>query len=57
MAKDQGKDIALLGPAWLGDIFGLGNGIGVRKEDQDLKEILNRGIKQIAEDGTLKSWP
>ena len=54
MAKDQGKDIALLGPAWLGDIFGLGNGIGVRKEDQDLKEILNRGIKQIIEDGTLK---
>ena len=54
MAKDQGKDIALFGPAWVGDIFGLGNGIGVRKEDQELKALFNKGIKEIAEDGTLQ---
>jgi octopine/nopaline transport system substrate-binding protein len=54
MKKDQGKDLALFGPAWGGDIFGLGNGIGVRKEDQDLKALLNQGVRQIHEDGTLK---
>lgn len=55
MKKDQGKDIALLGPAWNGDIFGLGNGIGVRKADQDLKALLNQGVRRILEDGTLKT--
>ncbi|RJQ50034.1 MAG: hypothetical protein C4530_22295 [Desulfobacteraceae bacterium] len=55
MKKDQGKDLALFGPAWNGDIFGLGNGIGVRKEDQDLKALLNKGVRQIHEDGTLKT--
>lgn len=54
MEKDQGKDIALFGPAWVGDIFGLGNGIGVRKEDQELKTILNKGVKEILQDGTLQ---
>ncbi len=54
MKTDQGKNIALFGPAWNGDIFGLGNGVGVRKEDQDLKALLDKGIRQIHADGTLK---
>lgn len=55
MKKDQGKDVALFGPAWVGDIFGLGNGIGVRKEDQELKALLDKGIKEITQDGTLRN--
>lgn len=54
MKKDQGKDLALFGPAWTGDIFGLGNGIGVRKQDPELKAILNKGLQSIREDGTLQ---
>jgi len=54
MKTDQGKNIALFGPAWNGDIFGLGNGVGVRKADQDLKALLDKGIRQIHADGTLK---
>jgi len=54
MKKEQGKDLALFGPAWEGDIFGLGNGIGVRKSDTDLKEIFNKGLMEIRKDGTLQ---
>jgi len=54
MKKEQGKDLALFGPAWTGDIFGLGNGIGVRKEDPELKAIFDIALKSLREDGTLE---
>ncbi|MBW1801219.1 MAG: transporter substrate-binding domain-containing protein [Deltaproteobacteria bacterium] len=54
MKKKQGKDLALFGPAWTGDIFGLGNGIGVRKGDPELKAIFNKALKSLREDGTLQ---
>jgi len=54
MKKENGKDLATFGPAWTGDIFGLGNGIGVRKEDQDLRKILQAGIDSVQADGTLR---
>jgi octopine/nopaline transport system substrate-binding protein len=54
MKKEQGKDLTLFGPAWTGDIFGLGNGIGVRKGDPELKAIFNKALKSIREDGTLQ---
>ena len=54
MKKAEGADIALFGPAWTGDIFGLGNGVGVRKEDQDLKAIINEGLAQMRADGTIQ---
>ncbi|MFO8089440.1 MAG: transporter substrate-binding domain-containing protein [Desulfatiglandaceae bacterium] len=54
MKKDLGKNVVLFGPHWTGDIFGLGNGVGVRKTDPELKEILQKGIDMIRADGTLK---
>ena len=55
MKKEQGKDLALFGPAWTGDIFGLGNGIGVRKEDPELKAIFDKALQTLREDGTLQT--
>ena len=55
MKKDQGKDLALFGPAWTGDIFGLGNGIGVRKQDPELKAIFDKALKSMREDATLQT--
>ena len=43
------------GPAWTGDIFGLGNGIGVRKQDPELKAIFDKALKSLREDGTLQT--
>jgi octopine/nopaline transport system substrate-binding protein len=54
MKKEAGADVALFGPAWTGDIFGLGNGVGVRKEDQDLKAIISKGLAEMKADGTIK---
>ena len=53
LKKEVGKDLAMFGPSWTGDIFGFGNGIGVRKEDQDLKATLHAGVQKIRADGTL----
>jgi len=54
MKKDLGENVVLFGPHWTGDIFGLGNGIGVRKTDPELKALLQKGIDMIRADGTLQ---
>jgi octopine/nopaline transport system substrate-binding protein len=54
MKKEQGANLALFGPAWTGDIFGLGNGVAVRKQDQDLKAIISEGLSQMRADGTIQ---
>lgn len=54
MKKQANADVALFGPSWTGDIFGLGNGAGLRKEDQDLKAMLNKGFAEMRADGTIQ---
>lgn len=54
MKKEQGANLALFGPAWTGDIFGLGNGVAVRKQDQELKAIISEGLSQMRADGTIQ---
>ena len=44
--KFIGKDIT--DPKW----FGIGAGIAIRKEDQDLKAMFNKALKEILADGT-----
>lgn len=53
--KPEGKDFEFVGPEltdrkWFGD----GAGIAVRKEDKDLREMLNRALADIRKDGTYK---
>lgn len=53
LKTEKGKDFEFVGPElrdkkW----FGEGAGIAVRKEDQDLKRLLNEAIKAIRADGT-----
>jgi octopine/nopaline transport system substrate-binding protein len=54
MKKEQGANLALFGPAWTGDIFGLGNGVAIRKQDPELKAIISDGLSQMRADGTIQ---
>jgi arginine/ornithine transport system substrate-binding protein len=54
--KPEGKDFAFVGPElndpkWFGD----GAGIAIRKGDEKLRAILNKGIEAIRADGTYEA--
>jgi polar amino acid transport system substrate-binding protein len=50
---DAGKCCKFVGPD-LKDVNPEGTGIAVRKEDNELREALNKAIKEIVDDGTYK---
>jgi octopine/nopaline transport system substrate-binding protein len=52
--KPEFKDYALVGPAITGGIQGNGVGIGLRKEDAELKMKLNEAIQSAVKDGTIQ---
>jgi len=52
LKTDQGKDFEVKWTAPADPIFGVGVGGGVRKDDQELKERLNKAIAAIRADGT-----
>ena len=54
LAKPEFKDYALVGPAITGGIQGDGVGIGLRKEDTELKRKLNEAIEAATKDGTIQ---
>lgn len=55
LKKPEGKGFAFAGSTIKDDkIFGVGAGIGVRKEDGDLKKALNDALAGIQKDGTYK---
>ena len=53
--SEAGKDVEFVGPRYTDEEYlGEGIGIGVRKEDDELRKMLNKAIKQIREDGTYQ---
>ncbi len=54
LGKPEFKDYALVGPAITGGIQGDGVGIGLRKEDAELKQKLNEAINAATQDGTIQ---
>jgi arginine/ornithine transport system substrate-binding protein len=56
LRRPEGSDYELVGPDLKDNkYFGYGVGIGLRKENQALKDKLNAGIKSIYDDNTYKS--
>ena len=53
LKTEQGKDFEFVGPPYTDPKwFGVGAGIALRKQDTDLKELLNKAIDDIRADGT-----
>ncbi|MEQ4530443.1 MAG: lysine/arginine/ornithine ABC transporter substrate-binding protein [Mixta sp.] len=53
LKQPVGKDYGFAGPAVKDDkIFGVGTGIGLRKEDNELKEAINKAFADMRKDGT-----
>jgi len=53
LETEKGADFVLIGPGLDGGPFGGGVGAGVRQEDTDLVEMLNKAIAEAKEDGTI----
>ncbi len=53
METDGGKDVIFIGPGLGGGPFGGGVGVGLRKADTDLLEMINKAIDEARADGTL----
>jgi octopine/nopaline transport system substrate-binding protein len=54
LAKPEFADYTIAGPGFVGGVFGLGTGAGLRKQDTKLKEMLNAAIDSAIADGTIK---
>jgi octopine/nopaline transport system substrate-binding protein len=53
LETEKGADFVLIGPGLDGGPFGGGVGAGIRKEDTDLAEMLNKAIAEAKADGTI----
>jgi octopine/nopaline transport system substrate-binding protein len=54
LRKPEFKDYAIVGPSITGGLLGPGVGVGLRKEDADLKSMFNTAIAAAKADGTIK---
>ena len=52
--KSDAKDLAVVGPKFIGGTFGAGTGIGIRKSDADLTAKFNTALAAAIADGTVK---
>ena len=55
LEKPEFKDYALVGPQLTGGILGGGIGVGLRKEDTELKKAFDEAIQGAIKDGTAKT--
>ncbi|ATU95337.1 lysine/arginine/ornithine ABC transporter substrate-binding protein [Phyllobacterium zundukense] len=54
LEKPEGKNLKIFGPNMTGGPFGKGTGIGIRKEDEKLREMFNKAISEAIADGTMQ---
>jgi octopine/nopaline transport system substrate-binding protein len=52
--KPDAKDLAILGPKFIGGTFGAGTGMGIRKSDADLTAKFDAALAAAVADGTVK---
>ena len=54
LAKPEFKDYVIVGPGFTGGVLGRGVGVGLRKDDKELKAKFDEAIKAAIADGTVK---
>jgi len=54
LQKPEFKDYVLVGPSITGGLLGAGVGVGLRKEDAELKKAFDEAIQAAIQDGTVK---
>jgi octopine/nopaline transport system substrate-binding protein len=54
-SKPDNADLAFTGPQFGGDVWGEGEGLGLRKGDTDLKALFDKAIADALKDGTVKT--
>jgi octopine/nopaline transport system substrate-binding protein len=54
LEKPEFKDYALVGPSITGGLLGNGVGVGLRKEDAELKKAFDEAIQGAIKDGTIQ---
>jgi octopine/nopaline transport system substrate-binding protein len=54
LAKPEFKDYVIVGPGFTGGVLGRGVGVGLRKDDTELKAKFDEAIKAAIADGTVK---
>jgi octopine/nopaline transport system substrate-binding protein len=54
LEKPEFKDFQVVGPSLTGGMLGPGVGVGLRKEDADLKKMFDDAIKAAIADGTVR---
>jgi octopine/nopaline transport system substrate-binding protein len=54
LEKPEFKDYVLVGPSITGGMLGAGVGVGLRKEDKDLKKSFDEAIQAATKDGTIQ---
>jgi octopine/nopaline transport system substrate-binding protein len=53
-SSPAGKEMEIVGPAFTGGLLGRGVAVGVRKEDNDIREGFDKAIAAAITDGTIK---
>ena len=50
------KDLTIVGPEFIGDVFGVGEGMGLRKSDADLTAKIDKALAAALADGSVKKY-
>ena len=53
-SKPDASELAVVGPKFIGGVFGSGTGMGIRKSDADLTAKFDKAIAAAIADGTVK---
>jgi len=55
-SKPDASDFAIVGPKFIGGMFGAGTGMGIRKSDADLTAKFDKALAEAIADGSVKKF-